>query len=66
MDKFSQLLKALLSKAAGATRGVGTAGAAAAPAFGALTILGLGSYGAYKSIVTGSNLIKYTRIIYSN
>ena len=53
MDKFTQLLKAVLSKAADSTRGVGTAGAAALPAVGALAILGAGSLGVYNSIVTG-------------
>ena len=57
MDKFSQLLKALLSKAADSTRGAGTAGMAALPAVGALAILGAGSLGVYNSIVTG-NLIE--------
>lgn len=56
MDKFQQLLKALVSKAATSTRGVGTAGMAALPAVGALAILGVGSIGVYNSIVTGNSI----------
>ena len=53
MDKFPQLLKALLSKLSGATRGIGNTGATAAPAIGALAVVGGGAYGLYHSVVTG-------------
>ena len=53
MDKFPQLLKLLLSKAAGATQGIGTQGANALGPATALVGLGAGVYGLYHSVVTG-------------
>jgi len=50
MNQLPPILKALLNKVASSTKGIGNS---ILPAFGAVAIIGGGSYGLYNSVVTG-------------